>query len=119
MCAIQGRASTWNMWRSCLASFKGCTGKANSKEQASVWRLCSGSSAATAGAFGQRANRKRAQHSIFLYLARRIQMTNDNIDVLLVEDNPRDAELTIRAFKKNNLTDRLFHAQDGAEALDF
>lgn len=46
-------------------------------------------------------------------------MTNDNIDVLLVEDNPRDAELTIRAFKKNNLTDRLFHAQDGAEALDF
>ena len=41
------------------------------------------------------------------------------VDVLLVEDNPRDAELTIRVFKKHNLADRLFHVQDGAEALDF
>ncbi len=46
-------------------------------------------------------------------------MNAENADVLLVEDNPRDAELTIRAFKRNNLADRLFHVQDGAEALDF
>jgi two-component system response regulator len=46
-------------------------------------------------------------------------MSDPNVDVLLVEDNPRDAELTIRAFKRNNLADRLFHVQDGAEALDF
>ena len=42
-----------------------------------------------------------------------------NAEVLLVEDNPRDAELTIRAFKRNQLADRLFHVKDGAEALDF
>ena len=42
-----------------------------------------------------------------------------NAKVLLVEDNPRDAELTIRAFKRNQLADRLFHVKDGAEALDF
>jgi two-component system, response regulator len=41
------------------------------------------------------------------------------VDILLVEDNPRDAELTIRALKKNNLANLLFTVEDGAEALDF
>jgi len=41
------------------------------------------------------------------------------VEVLLVEDNPRDAELTIRALKKHNLANQLFHVEDGAEALDF
>jgi two-component system response regulator len=39
--------------------------------------------------------------------------------VLLVEDNPRDAELTIRALKRHNLANQLHHVVDGAEALDF
>ncbi|MBI4786927.1 MAG: response regulator [Chloroflexi bacterium] len=43
----------------------------------------------------------------------------DAVDILLVEDNPRDAELTIRALKKRNLANRLFAVEDGAEALDF
>jgi len=43
----------------------------------------------------------------------------DVVEVLLVEDNPRDAELTIRALKKHNLANQLFHVEDGAEALDF
>ncbi len=43
----------------------------------------------------------------------------DPIDILLVEDNPHDAELTIRALKKRNLANRLFVVEDGAEALDF
>ncbi|MEO8356443.1 MAG: response regulator [Chloroflexota bacterium] len=41
------------------------------------------------------------------------------VEILLVEDNPRDAELTIRALKKNNLANKLFHVEDGVEALDF
>ena len=46
---------------------------------------------------------------------------NDNniVEVLLVEDNPQDAELTIRALRRHNLANRLFHVEDGAEALDF
>lgn len=44
---------------------------------------------------------------------------NDVVEVLLVEDNPYDAELTIRALKKHNLANQLFHVEDGAEALDF
>ena len=43
----------------------------------------------------------------------------DPIDILLVEDNPQDAELTLRAFKKRNFANRLFVVEDGAEALDF
>lgn len=41
------------------------------------------------------------------------------VEILLVEDNPRDAELTIRALKKHNLANQLIHVEDGAEALDF
>jgi two-component system response regulator len=41
------------------------------------------------------------------------------IEVLLVEDNISDAEMTIRALKRNNLANRLLHLKDGAEALDF
>lgn len=40
------------------------------------------------------------------------------VDILLVEDNPQDAELMTRALKKHNLANRLFTVEDGAEALD-
>src|SRR5262249_42161665 len=46
-------------------------------------------------------------------------VTVDEVEVLLVEDNSSDAELTVRALKKNNLTNRLHIARDGAEAVDF
>lgn len=43
----------------------------------------------------------------------------DTTEILLVEDNPFDAELTIRALKKHNLADKLVWVKDGADALDF
>ncbi len=39
--------------------------------------------------------------------------------ILLVEDNPDDIELTMRALKKNNIKNEIIVAKDGAEALDF
>jgi len=44
---------------------------------------------------------------------------NNEIEILLVEDNPDDAELTIRALKKNNIINHIVHLKDGDEALDF
>lgn len=41
------------------------------------------------------------------------------VEILLIEDNQHDAELTIRALKKNNLVNNLVHLKDGVEALDF
>ena len=46
-------------------------------------------------------------------------MKNDEIEIVLVEDNPDDAELTIRALKKGNISNNLIHLKDGAEALEF
>ncbi len=43
----------------------------------------------------------------------------DKRNILLVEDNPDDVELTIRAFKKNNLLNEIVVAGDGVEALDY
>ncbi|HET7833672.1 MAG TPA: response regulator [Gallionella sp.] len=40
------------------------------------------------------------------------------VEILLVEDNPTDAELATRALKKSNLANKLIWVKDGAEALD-
>ena len=44
---------------------------------------------------------------------------NDIVEILLVEDNPRDVELTLRALKKQNLANHVHVAKDGEEALEF
>lgn len=47
-------------------------------------------------------------------------MTDMNeVEILLIEDNPSDEELTQRALRKNNIANRLHVARDGAEALEF
>jgi two-component system response regulator len=40
-------------------------------------------------------------------------------DILLVEDNPNDATLTIKALKKRNLADQIVHVTDGQAAVDY
>jgi two-component system, response regulator len=42
-----------------------------------------------------------------------------SLEILLVEDNPDDVALTLHAFKKHNLSNRIHVCRDGAEALDY
>ena len=42
-----------------------------------------------------------------------------SVEILLIEDNPQDLELTQRALRKSNLTNCIHIARDGAEALEF
>ncbi len=44
---------------------------------------------------------------------------NKVIEILLVEDNPCDAEIAMRAFKKNNLASNVIRVSDGEEAFDY
>lgn len=46
-------------------------------------------------------------------------MASDPVEILLVEDNPDDVELTLHALRTNHVTNRIHVARDGAEALDF
>jgi len=46
-------------------------------------------------------------------------MKNDMVEILLVEDNPDDEELTLRALKAQNIVNEIHVVRDGAEALDF
>jgi len=46
-------------------------------------------------------------------------MTGEPMEILLVEDNPNDVELTLRSLKKNNVSNRVHVVRDGAEGLEF
>jgi two-component system, response regulator len=46
-------------------------------------------------------------------------MTQEDLQILLVEDNPKDVKLTLHALREDNLANRIQVARDGEEALDF
>lgn len=46
-------------------------------------------------------------------------MTTNSMEILLVEDNPNDEELTLYALRKNNITNHIHVVHDGAEALEY
>lgn len=43
----------------------------------------------------------------------------EHVEILLVEDSPRDAEMTLRSLRKHNFANAVHWVKDGAEALDF
>ncbi len=46
-------------------------------------------------------------------------MATTTMEILLVEDNPNDVELTLDAFNENNISNDIHVVRDGAEALDY
>ena len=71
---------------------------------------------------GRRSARKRSDLLLYFvteFIHGGIAIMENNKVILLVEDNPDDEALTLRALKKNNIKNEVVVARDGAEALEF
>src|SRR6266550_1452186 len=119
---------------SCLASFSACTARRTSKEQAWDWPLFNESFISTAGASGLK---RRSIRALRFSSALRLRTTDgkwrmvtregrmattrehEEIGILLVEDDPLDLEMTMRALQSDHVNNRIEVARDGEEALDF
>ena len=66
---------------------------------------------------GKKYSKRRGD--ILFFITKKYKIMKQEIEILLVEDSASDAEMTIRALKKNGLANRLLHLKNGAEALDF
>src|SRR5207247_707905 len=66
-----------------------------------------------------RRRREPGSHILLHPPRRGALMQSHGVEILLVEDNANDAELTLRALKQRNLANQVFVCHDGAEALDF
>jgi two-component system, response regulator len=53
------------------------------------------------------------------FILSQLLMEYADLEILLVEDNPFDAELTIRSLKKNQIANNVVHVNSGNKALDF
>jgi hypothetical protein len=71
----------------------------------------------TTGKSGLR--RRKAKDRRSFSLRRNRKMDQMSKTILLIEDNPDDVKLTLRAFKRNNMLNPIVVARDGVEALDF
>src|SRR5690349_4463331 len=117
-CATMELVSMLAMPAACLALSSACIPQANFPAPASGWRRCSASFAATAAKSGRKLKWRRARFFISPCNAPRIGGRMNKV-ILLVEDNPDDEALTLRALKKNNVTNEVVVARDGVEALDY
>src|SRR6266849_3189925 len=127
------------MSTSSSALSSGFTRRRISPEAASVWPPSNALFAAMAAGFGRKERRARARPSrlrcsrvlranarsffffeVSQHPARRTRrrVMRERV-ILLVEDNPDDEALTLRALKKNNITNKIVVARDGVEALDY
>src|ERR1700720_4790600 len=119
---------------SCLVSFNACTARRTSNEPAWGWPLFDESFIPTAGASGLK---RRSIRALRVSSALRLRTTDgkrrmvtregrmgttrehEEIGILLVEDDPLDLEMTMRALQSDHVNNHIEVARDGEEALDF
>src|SRR5437764_15276676 len=102
----------------CSASSSVSTAPRNTRAPGSGSQSPSASCSATAAGSGPKPVPVTARPSTSRSAKRR-RMKPDAVEILLVEDNPNDIELTLHAFQRNHLTNRVHVVRDGAEALEF
>src|ERR1051326_2687344 len=101
-------------------SSNGSIQRTNSAGPASVSRSSSESFNGTAAGFGRSQPPGRARPSRSRYPKRQEEKMDDReVEILLVEDNESDLELTLRALRKVTLANKFSAVRDGAEALDY
>src|SRR5688572_30654648 len=100
---------------SSLAFSSGCTIRANSRAPGSDSRWCIASCRGTAGGYGRKASPARARRSISHCCGARTMEGFEQIEILLVEDNPLDAELTMTALKGGKVANNITWVKDGEE----
>src|SRR5580700_5531393 len=108
---------------SCLAFFSDCIRPRPSKAQASDSPLSSGLSTVTEAKFGPRAKLMKAQHSFSRFPGTESTAETRTMDslgrILIVEDDPKDVDLTMTALEEYNLANEVVVVRDGEEALDY
>src|SRR5262249_10805873 len=100
----------------CLVPFSGCMLPRNFLVPALALQRCSGLSGDTEVKFGPKVQSKKARRSTSRcdqIVQERIRAVDENV-ILLVEDNPDDEALTLRALKKNNIVNQVVVARDGS-----
>src|SRR5262245_31093862 len=111
------QVSTWLSLTSCSGHSNVYTASPNLRERALVWRRCSVSFNGTAAKSGPREPSTAAQVFILPFKAKSGEINVGTI--LMVEDNPDDEALTLRAFRKGGIKEEVVVARDGVEALDY
>src|SRR5205085_577144 len=140
-CATTGRDSTWHTPGSSSAPSSGSTIRGNSREPGSAWPTSSESSSVTAVSSGRKAKWKRERRSFSRWRPEyfdsqvlyrlppatgpkplrlsTVEAVMQDHRILLVEDDPNDEELTIRALKMTHLQTEVVVARNGVQALDY
>src|SRR3989440_4509231 len=110
------------MRTSCSACFSVCIPPLNSRAPALASPPCGASSTGTADGSGRKAPSIRERRSTSLCddpLPAGLEALVNPGKILLVEDNPDDVALTLRALKSHNITNDVVVAPDGAQALEY
>src|SRR2546421_12450708 len=110
------------MRTSCSACFSVCIPPLNSRAPALASPPCGASSTGTADGSGRKAPSIRERRSTSLCddpLPAGLEALVNPGKILLVEDNPDDVALTMRALKSHNITNDVIVAPDGVQAIDF
>src|ERR1039458_2265263 len=105
------------------ACFNACTATTSSRAQASGWPMSSASFIGTAAGPGRKARWTAARHFTFQSQNKTGAAMDTEIrsikNILLVEDDPRDVELTLAALEEHHLANKVAVVGDGAKALDY
>src|SRR5215471_4295678 len=116
------RASSRPTLAAFLAPFSASMTATSSLGLESAWPRCNGLSTGMVVLYGPKVQSRRAQRFTSRCGRRRFRKRRSDMDnnvILLVEDNPDDEQLTLRALKKNNISNEIIVARNGVEALDY